>query len=120
MSSAASTALIVLGLVGLIVGGVLLIVNSVKKRFKKHWKPGTTVAVVGLVMMLVGSLAGVPKSAPQTFVADLRVTSCSIEPEEIILGDIVTVTAEVENTGTEEGSCQLVMFVDGEETMTKD
>jgi len=114
MSSTVSTALIIIGLIGLITGGTLLIVNTAQKRFKGNWKPGTSVAIAGIALLLAGSLAA---ASPPT--ASFEVSNCSLEPDGIILGDIVTITVEVENTDKTEGSYQLVMFVDEEAVMTR-
>jgi len=55
-----SEALIIVGLIGLITGSILLIVNTVRKRFKKTWKRWAAVALGGLALLMIGVFVVTP------------------------------------------------------------
>lgn len=103
-----STALIVIGLIGLISGSVLLIVTAIRRRFRRTWKRWTAITLGGLAMLIVGSFTF---EAPAKF----EVNSCIAEPCEVMVGESVTITAEIENAGGKQGAYQAVLLVDGEE-----
>ena len=52
--------------------------------------------------------------------AEFEVISLDVEPQEIMMGEAVTITAEVENTGGSEGTYSAVLAVDGVTLETKD
>lgn len=75
-----SDALIIVGLVTLITGGVFLAVNAIRKRFRRTWKRWTVVAVSGLALLLAGAFVG---SLPAQF----EVTSFTVKPKEVMPGE---------------------------------
>ncbi len=76
-------------------------------------KKGLLVIVSALLMVLT-VLSGC--KAPANF----EVTSLEVMPLEVIAGEAVDVTAEVENTGASEGTYTAVLMVDGVEVERKD
>jgi len=104
-----STGLIVIALLALAVGVIVLIIHAVKKSPMKRWG---IIAISGLVLLVTGCVA-----APSE--AEFTITSCSVAPKEVMLGESVTITAVVENTGGTEGVYHAVLLVDRVETESK-
>lgn len=76
-------------------------------------KKGLLVIALALLMVLI---APGGCKAP----AEFEVTSLDVMPLEVIAGEAVNVTAEVENTGASEGTYTAVLTVDGVEVERKD
>jgi len=108
----ASNALIIVGLIGLITGGVLLIVNAIRKRFRHTWKRWTVITVCGITLLMVGVFIG---SLP----AELKITSLNVEPREVAPGESITITAIVENPGEAESIHDVVLVIDGVEIKSR-
>ncbi|MFC1893299.1 prolyl oligopeptidase family serine peptidase [Chloroflexota bacterium] len=59
-------------------------------------------------------------AAPPPSPASFAVISLNIEPTEVMTGDMVTVTAEIENTGGSNGTYTATLTLDGAEMATED
>lgn len=108
----ASNALMIVGLVGLITGGVFLIFNAIRKRFRHTWKRWTVVTVCGVALMMIGGFIG---SLP----AEFKIASLTVEPREVAPGESVTITAVVANPREAESIYDAVLVVDGVQTESK-
>ena len=61
-------ALIVVGFIALVTGGVLLAINAVRRRFRKTWKRWTVVAVSGLSLLFLPALVQSTKEEERWFI----------------------------------------------------
>ncbi len=71
-------------------------------------------SVLAVSAILLSACAG-----PSTPTAEIEVVSLDIAPPEVISGEMVSITAEVRNAGTSQGTYTAVLTVDGVDVETK-
>lgn len=84
---------------------------------KRKLPTGLAALVVLGIIIGVTVLATAPEQelAPAEFV----VSNLNVSPEEVAPGEIVTVTAQVQNAGEEEGTCELELIIDATAEQTE-
>lgn len=102
-------ALILIGTLAIIVGPIAVIVNAIRKRSVKPW---AIVAGSGILLIILGSII-IPKT-------EFVVNSLTITPEEVVVREEATVTANIENTGEVEGTYNATLIVNNKKVETKD
>ncbi len=69
---------------------------------------------------IIGMATSAPGSEPEVPVAVFRISELDISPAEVDIGDTVTISAQVANTGDLEGTYQATLKIDDEVIETKE
>ena len=72
-----------------------------------------------LLVLAVGGILLNACAAPSTPLAGIEVVSLNIVPPEVTAGETASITAEVRNTGTSQGTYTVILTVDGATVETK-
>ena len=103
------------------VGGTLYALDA--ETGEKEWKqdtPGVSSPAVTEDTVYVGTNFGLSAFRDGTSLSDVGIAGFSVEPTRVSVGEDVTVTAELENTGEADGSFIVTLYVDGEAVESKE